>query len=325
MTRARIRLTVLLGLLLVAAIVLFQPLEPRGLAPRPDPARDYAGALERLAVLQAADSVALMPGGATIALLHGQRTGRVVVLLHGLTNCPAQFDSIARVLQRGGANVLVPRLPRHGLADRMTPALADADARELAEFTDRVVDLAAGLGDTLTVSGLSIGGVMAAWAAQSRPEVQRAVPIAPLFGVTRAPGMWTPVVARLTLLLPNRFLWWDDARREDLPGPRHVYPRFSTRSVSASLWLGGAALTAASEAAPAAHEIVMVTVGGDVAADNGMAAEMVRRWRARGAEVRGFQFPADQHLNHDVVDPEQVGGDPARTYPVLLDLLGPQR
>ena len=47
----------------------------------------------------------------------------------------------------------------------------------------RAVDIAAGLGDQVTIAGLSAGGVVAAWAAQHRRDVHRAVLIAPSLGV----------------------------------------------------------------------------------------------------------------------------------------------
>jgi carboxylesterase len=144
----------------------------------------------------------------------------VIVLLHGLTNCPAQFDSLGRLSFARGANVLIPRLPRHGLADRMTRALAYTDVPELCAFTDRVMDAARGLGDSVTVVGLSTGGVMAAWAGQQRADVDRAVVIAPLLGLGYAPGPLTPAAARLMRSLPNLFVWWDSKARERLAGPR---------------------------------------------------------------------------------------------------------
>jgi hypothetical protein len=67
----------------------------------------------------------------------------------------------------------------------------------------------------------------------------------------------------------------------------------------------------------------MVTVGGDIAVDNARCAELVGSWRRAGREVVAYQFPAQLRLNHDVVDPEQVGGNPAVTYPVLTRLIGP--
>jgi alpha-beta hydrolase superfamily lysophospholipase len=172
----------------------------------------------------------------------------------------------------------------------------------------------------VTVVGLSIGGVMAAWAGQERADVDRAVVIAPMLGWARAPGpLLTPALTRLGLMLPNQFVWWDGERKEALAGPKHVYPRFSSRSVAATLLMGRAVCRSAARAAPAARSLVMITVGGDIAADNAAAASLTRAWRARGArEVLDYEFPASLHLNHDVVDPEQAGGDPSVSYPVLL-------
>jgi hypothetical protein len=166
--------------------------------------------------------------------------------------------------------------------------------------------------------------VLAAWAGQERGDIVRAVAIAPIFGVARAPGRWTPLVTRLALGFPNTFVWWDPERREDLLGPRHVYPRFATRAVAATLVAGAAVRARARRVAPACPALVMVTVGGDAAADNGLAKEVSRLWRAHGAnEVITFEFPEALRLNHDVVDPDQVGSNPAVSYPELLRLIMP--
>ncbi len=311
------------ALLLLAALWLAGPLPRAHLAPEAHPARSYEEALRRIEALRAEDSPAVSAECGTRLLTHGARTRRVVVLLHGLTNCPAQFDSLARMAFRSGANVLVPRLPRHGLGDRMTGELARLDAVELRAFTDRVLDAAAGLGDSVTVAGLSIGGTLAAWAAQERPGVDRAVLIAPMLGTARARGGWTPVVAHAFGAMPNVFVWWDAHRKQDLPGPKHVYPRFATRSVAATLAIGWMVREDALRRAPACRSIAMITVGGDLAVDNGLNAEVVSAWRRHGArDVETYEFPAALHLNHDIVDPEQVGGDPAVTYPVLARLIG---
>lgn len=303
-----------------AAAWLVLPLAPRDLQSRAQPAQTYGEAVRLVQSLYADDSESIAPECRTELLTHGRRTAHVIVLLHGLTNCPAQFDSLARLAFAGGANVLVPRLPHHGFVNRMTDELARAQAGELRAFTDRVLDAAHGLGDTVTVAGLSIGGVMAAWAGQERADVDRAVVIAPMLGWAGAPGPWrTAIITRLGLLLPNQFVWWDDVRKQALAGPKHVYPRFASRSVAACMWLGGAVRARAAHRAPAARSLVLVTVGGDKAADNGSAAALVGAWRAHGArDLATYEFPASLHLSHDVVDPEQVNGNPALTYPVLL-------
>lgn len=312
-----------LVLLLLSVLLQLRPLTPGDLGSRPHPAQTYADALALLDSLRAEDSAAIAPECRSQWRTHGGRTPRVVVFFHGLTNCPAQFDSLGAIAFAHGANVLIPRLPRHGLANRMTDALAGADAAELRAFTDRVLDAAHGLGDSVTVAGLSVGGVLAAWAAQERHDVDRAVAIAPLFGVARARGVLTPAVARLMLAMPNQFVWWDDQRREQLLGPKHVYPRFGTRAIGACMLLGAATRERAAASAPACRSLAVITVGGDMAIDNGLVAATVRAWRAHGARaIETYEFPAELHLSHDVVDPEQAGGNPAVTYPVLVRLIG---
>jgi len=316
------RLVLIAGIIgVVAVALLVWPRASPPLRPHPDPAAHYAEALVRFDMLRAEEGQEVSAECGTRLLTHGHRTGRAIVLLHGLTNCPAQFDSLARVFFASGMNVLVPRLPQHGLADRMTEALARSDAAEMCAFTDRVVDIACGLGDGVTIAGLSTGGVLAAWAGQERREVDRAVLIAPLLGIGYARGPLMPPAVRLMHVLPNAFVWWDAKAKEQLGGPKHVYPRFATRAIAASLDVGMVTLSRAGRSAPACRERVMVTVGGDKAVDNARCAELVDLWRREGRHVTAYEFPADLRLNHDVVDPEQVGGNPTVTYPVLIRLI----
>jgi alpha-beta hydrolase superfamily lysophospholipase len=317
--------TLVLALALLAGWLL-SPLPTEGLDAHPGPRAGFDEGLRLVEAMRREDGPAIAPECRTELLSHGARSGRVIVLLHGLTNCPAQFDSLGRLLFAGGANVLIPRLPHHGLADHMTGELARMDARELTATVERALDAAGGLGDTVIVAGLSVGGVMAAWAAQERPDVDRAVLIAPMLGVAAAPARLTPAVTRLMNILPNRFVWWDDKVRERLPGPRHVYPRFATRAVGATLLLSARVQADARHSAPACRSIAVVQVGGDGAVDNAVTADLVGRWsRLAGIEIAVHEFPSALHLSHDVVDPEQVGGRPPVTYPVLLRAIAPGR
>jgi hypothetical protein len=83
----------------------------------PNPARDYGEAVSRFQKIQGAEGRELNPVCLSILLTHGKRTKRAVVLFHGLTNCPEQFRELGRTFYELGYNVLIPRLPRHGLAD----------------------------------------------------------------------------------------------------------------------------------------------------------------------------------------------------------------
>ena len=68
---------------------------------------------------------------------------------------------------------------------------------------------------------------------------------------------------------------------------------------------------------------MIITVGGDVAVDNGAVARLARRLALARCAPHAYEFPAGLHLNHDIIDPEQIGGNPALVYPVLLDLIAP--
>src|SRR5262249_8926071 len=143
------------------------------------------------------------PGGATILMVHGARTPRAIVLLHGFTDSPRQFAALADSLYQSGDNVLVPRLPHHGEAGKNAKELAHVTAAELCRTADAAVDVAAGLGDSVVVVGLSVGATMAAWAAEHRPEVRRAVMIAPAFEVTHVPSMLEKTLANIGNHVPN--------------------------------------------------------------------------------------------------------------------------
>jgi len=320
------RLLMVLSLVPVALFLAwcFAPVRPGGLDAHPRPATGYAEAMERVRALEAADGPDVGPDGRTRAYVHGARTARAVVFLHGLTNCPAQFDSLARLAYARGDNVLVPRLPRHGLSDRMTTVPAGITARELCDLTDRAVDAAAGLGERVTVVGLSVGGTLAAWAAQERGDVDRVVLVAPMLGVSVAPGWKGAVATRLAGVLPNVFVWWDPKLKENVRGPRHVYPRFATRAVAATLEVAALVRKDASAGPPRARSAALFVLEGDAAVDNRAATALVADWRRHGmTALRTTAFPGTLHLSHDLVDPEQVGADPALTYPPILAALDP--
>src|SRR3954470_21036994 len=143
--------------------------QAHGLESRPDPATQYAEALDRLDRLKALDDDRVNPVCLSRGLLHGQKTRRAVVLIHGLTNCPQQWAPFADVLHARGINVLLPRMPHHGLADRLTSDRGNLRSDELRALGDQVVDIATGFGGEVVVVGISAGGIVAAWAGQFRP------------------------------------------------------------------------------------------------------------------------------------------------------------
>ena len=248
---------------------------------------------------------------------HGRRTERALVLFHGFTNCPQQFDALGRHFYELGWNVLIPRYPRHGYSDRLTTSIAELRSEQLIALANRSTDAGAGLGDRLTVAGLSLGGVLTGLLAEQRENIERALLIAPMFGLQRIPGPGFRALTRLAYLLPNFYLWWDPRLKEKL-GPPHGYPRFSTHAYAALFKTASGVLAAARAAAPKARSIAVITNASEPALDNRFTYQLVESWRRHGATVTTYEFPASDHLPHDLIDPDNPQQNTDLAYPVVI-------
>ena len=312
---------VLVVLLLPVLSLWFKPLNVGGLSQAGRPAQSYAEALKRIQGLDAKDAGKLGPLTRTLLLSHSKKTDRVVVLLHGYTKSPHEFEPLGNLLFARGYNVLIPRLPRHGLANRMTTDQALLTAEEIAAFADEVVDCAHGLGDHITVAGLSAGGLTTAWAAQHRAEIDKAVIMAPAFGYKAVATPLTRPAMNAYLTLPNAFKWWDEKLKEQVK-PDTCYPQWSTHALAQLLRLSFATQEKAAEHAPAAQSVLVITNANDDSVNNAMTARVVENWRRNAAnKVNTFEFPASQHLLHDFIDPEMPDQKTASVYPTLLDFI----
>jgi carboxylesterase len=298
--------------------------------PQSRPAHSYAEAEERIARLRqrerpdwraARQRAPLHRNCGTRVLLHGERTTRAVVLLHGFTKCPNQYDALAKQLHQKGYNVIVPRYPYHGYENVMTHALCHMTAEQLLEMVQEVVDIAQGLGEHVTVFGFSLGGLLASWVAQHRTDVDRALIVAAPFTVHTFPGWMNSLLANLFTLLPNSFLWWDGARKEKAPYGSFAYPRFTSRSFGHLLRIGQLVLQAAEQAKPAAKSIVISANPADESVDNRGAQRLVQLWRKRGADVHWHEFDRRWELAHEIVDPLHHMQQVELVYPVLLRLI----
>jgi esterase/lipase len=303
------RLALLVGL--AAAI----PLRSGNLDPHPLPAASYATVVERVERQQRADDRIAAAAGRTLLLTHGGRTPRVDVLLHGFTDSPQQFAALADSLYQDGDNVYVPRLPHHAERGGDASALAGLKAVELRQTADSSVDVAVGLGDTITVVGLSVGGTMAGWMAQHRPEVHRVVMIAPAFEAGRVPSRLEGYLINLTERLPNvtRRSAPDTARPDRNPG-------FATHALAEVLRLGAAVRSAADHAAPKAKELTLLLNDRDRTVKSAAALRLAHVWESRGATVSVYTFPASLGLPHNVLDGRESIGQPQIVYPALVAL-----
>lgn len=100
-----------------------------------------------------------------------------VLVLHGFTGNPASMRSLAERIAQSGYSVELPRLPGHGtsLEDMMTTDWSHWSSAALAAF-----DALRERCDRVGVVGLSMGGGLAAYVAEVRPDVAACVLINPL-------------------------------------------------------------------------------------------------------------------------------------------------
>ena len=290
------------------------PTSVSSLGPHAHPARDYESAMKLAEAFQHADS-AVATGGESIILVHGHRTPRAFVLFHGLTNSPRQFTKLASTLYESGDNVFVPRLPEHALRGATSGDLGRLTAESLRNVADAAIDLASGLGDTVVVLGVSLGGNVAAWTAQFRP-VNRVVIVAPALGLSHISTVLETPIMNLTLRVPNY------SKKE---GPDTLRPDrelgWSSRGVGQMLRLGTAIRRAADKHAPGARDIRVLVNANDQTVNREAIDELVEHWSATGGNVSMFELSDSLRLPHDIVDPDEATGNTKVTLPVILSLL----
>src|ERR1041384_3811141 len=140
-----------LVLLIVMTWIALRPISLNSLASHPEPVTSYEEALAGVKALQERDNQDITYDVCVTKLYaHGAQTEHVVVLLHGFTTCPQQFDELGKRYYAAGHNVFIPRIPHHGLSDRLTNALVNLTAEGFAAFGDKVTDIAHGLGKKVT-------------------------------------------------------------------------------------------------------------------------------------------------------------------------------
>lgn len=312
---------IVVGLLVIAGLFLFWPVNPAPLGSKSKPAADYDEAIQRVQALQVQEKSGFNPLCQTQLLTHGQKVQQVVVLVHGYTTCPNQYRALAPRLYDLGYNVLMVPMPHHGLAERMTEEQSRLTAEELVAYADQMVDIAQGLGEQVTMAGISGGGVTTAWAAQHRSDLDRAIIISPAFGYAAIPTPLTVPALRAYLWLPNSYQWWDTARQE-AGGQPYAYPRYATRTLAELLRLGLAVMADARREPPAAGSVVVVSNASEPSVNNAMIEKATALWQAHAPEkVKAYQFPSELNLPHDLIDPGDPGANPEVVYTKLIELI----
>ena len=265
-------------------------------AQRPEPTA-YARSIAAIARRQAVDDSVAAPGARSILLTSGAPTPRVIVLLHGLTDSPRQFEAFAYLLHADGNNVYVPRLPQHGLRGGNVRALSALTAAQLRGVADSVVSEARGLGDSVIVVGLSMGATVGAWIAQER-QVTRVVLIAPAIEPGRIPSLLDRPLIGLADRLPSmsRQSQIDSARPDREAG-------FNLRATAEIFELGRSVWGSAGREAPWTRHMVVLVNAGDRTVKLSAAEALARDWSRHGATVSVYELPDSLRLPHNIIDP----------------------
>ncbi|MDO8736270.1 MAG: alpha/beta fold hydrolase [Thermoleophilia bacterium] len=307
---------VLAGLLVVLFLIAVIPINTSDLVSQPDPATSYEDSVGRIQTVIADEAGKVCDICGTRFYTHGARTEKAVVLVHGLTNSPRQFEELGQMLYNDGYNVLIPRLPYHGLQTHTVSELANTTTKDLRLFSDQIADMAAGLGDEITVVGLSGGGTVAAWIAQNRSDVTKVVMIAPLYGVAPVPPLANEMLGNLFTRIPD--ITWSSSSE----APREsVYMGWSTRGVAEYMVFSRAAKPSEEGEPSQVKDIVLVTNGNDHTVNNGMSEVVVQEWETAGAAITRYQFDESLGLPHDVVDMASIGDKSQWIYPILIGLI----
>lgn len=322
-------LSVLALALLAVGVAVFTPLLDRVLASNAAPTTTYDEAMARTEVLFAQDSSDVNPLCRSQVYDQGRRSEVAVVLLHGFTNCPAQWDAIAAAYVDAGYSVVLPRLPGHGERDRLSPALSAIGPDDLVDTGDLAVDIAAGLGEDVWVVGLSGGGTVAGWLASERDEISTAILIAPLVAPKVLPEFAVGPVSRLARFIPDVSIWWDSQLKEELTTPPYAYPRFTLRGLGAFLAVGRATQKAEPRRETDLERLVVVTNENDAAVSNAGVYDVERQLERLlvldepGVDRIDLVFTEDQQFKHDVIDPQGENADDLdEIYPLLGPLIG---
>ena len=323
---------ILIVVLLSIIGIVLRPIPISRLESHPNPFTTYTEAVARVKAMQDKDNRDLTRDVCITKLYdHGDSTEHVIILIHGFTNCPEQFSELGQQYYEAGYNVFIPRMPYHGLSDRLTAELVNLTAENLASFGDEVIDIAHGFGTKVTVMGISGSGTLAAWLAQNRADIDFAIAIAPLFGLAFVPSSLTRLFERFALLLPNFFLWWDPRAKANNPySIYYAYPRYPTHALMEIIRLGMIARSQAEKSSPRTENITLIINDAEPAVSNAETLKLLQLWKKhqRSTPLSGsmdgtrnltvIHFEKDLKLPHDIITPGTPGVPVEITHPRLV-------
>jgi carboxylesterase len=257
----------------------------------------------------------------SFARLHGHKTRRALLIFHGVTNSPEQFRTFSELFFERGYNVFIPRHPYHGLNDRTGRAMHGYRLDEALKHATSSLEIISGLGERITVVGLSGGANLAAWLAQTRPGIDLAVIMAPALGFPAIPAWTTKLALGVVGILPDIHSWWDPRTKMENPySPHFAYTGFMSHAIQQICDLGQKVKVLARRGPPLARRVLLITNEGDFAVNNEEIVQLEKLW----AGYPGFQayvIPKEANVEHDFITLDINAERNKALYPKLLELI----
>ena len=312
-------------LIVVLLFVFLRSVRTDNLVPHPDPATSFEMAENRLqAWAEDEAGFPLQEVCNTKVFSHGRQTEQVILFFHGYTTCPEQFAELGKMFFEKGYNVFIPCMPHHGWKDRLTDELKYLTAEELAEYGNRSLDIARGLGNQVIALGISGGGTVVSWLAQNRVDLDVAVPLAAFLRMYVLPAFLTIPFINLFSLLPNFFIWWDPRTKEKNPfSIYYAYPRYSFRTLAEVMRLGLAVKRQAKVRGPAAKKILVMENDFDMGVSNAEIETLIDLWKAHNPEkISSYHFEREMKMLHYIITPGTPGIPTTEIYARILHEVG---
>ena len=244
---------------------------------------------------------------------HGEKTNRVVVMLHGYTACPAQFDALAKQFFNRNYNVYIPRSPHHGQQGDARN-YSTLNARELVDYANDSINKATGLGEHIGVIGLSGGGVLATWLSQYRSDVvERALILSPFYRPSK-----------------HKIATWKVRPLTILYGYKLVKDKFSKNNFQGFSYYGLAQYLRIVEnfdvrrTLPNLKRLAVVYSRNDTVIDHMHAVKIPKQMSKTnaGMSFEKYIIPEDWGVGHDIVmgNKPDINGREKELYKTYIDL-----
>ncbi len=256
-----------------------------------------------------ADGVKLRPNAQSLFLPREQSEAKGTVLLfHGFTAAPWQYEEMASQLHDEGFHVLAKRMPGHGLAEADgKPSHKDIPKTTQGKVWDQFIDQtfadASALGAPVYAVGLSGGGNVALRMAQRNEEVTGVVAAAPFLGGDGLTGVLMPVLnivdmvtfgmfGRLLDRLPRK----ERPQVEDDPTPRTQ----GTWGQALAMYRVGAQVKGIEQ------PLQVISTEKDLLSGKKSIDKFMNRSSDESGQANGwYHFPAEEKVQHAMLSPKE--------------------